>query len=166
MVLMPLIHLSQAALASYGALHSYGAITRLQRYEAPTEQLARHSGEAGRQLRETRATQAAAALALAASLLASLYLAFRGGSRTLAPAAALALVAALVSARARAARYWGEPREDGGGVGVGEKAGMRLLPKMGSYEEARGSTATVLRTLDWLAYSWVVAAVVGLVRGY
>lgn len=166
MVLMPLIHLSQAALASYGALHSYHAITHLRRYEAPTEHLAQHySAEAGRQLRETRITQAAAALALAASLAASLYLARRGGTLSFVPrvAAALVLVAALVSARARGARYWGEPR-DGDGTKVGEKVG--LLPKMGGYNEAQRCTRTVLLTLDWLAYSWVVAAVVGVVRGY
>lgn len=43
---------------------------------------------------------------------------------------------------------------------------MGLLPKMGGYNEAQRCTRTVLLTLDWLAYSWVVAAVVGVVRGY
>lgn len=166
MVLVQLIHLAQAVLAGYGAASSYAAITNLRRYEEPTEKLARYSGEAARQLRETRVTQAAGALALAASLLAALYLAVAG--RSLGPVfrsvgAPAAMVCALVSARARMARYWAPG--DGGGNTIG--GGRRVpLPKMGGYNEARRRTGVVLTSLDWLAYSWVVASVVGLVRGY
>lgn len=157
MVLTQLIHLTQAALAVHGATHSYTAITNLQRYEEPTEKLAKHSDEAARQLRETRVTQAVGALALAASLLTSLYLTLRGGALgfVLRTAVGLVVVGVLASARARVASFWA-PRD-------GDTVGGRVpLPKMGSYNEAQRRTQGVLRTLDWLAYSWAVVLVVGL----
>jgi hypothetical protein len=61
---MRVIHLSQAFLGGYAAIHSYQAITNLQAYEATSEKLAEWSKEAAKQLAETRATQTTGALAV------------------------------------------------------------------------------------------------------
>jgi hypothetical protein len=61
---MRVIHLSQAFLGGYAAIHSYHAITNLQAYEATSEKLAEWSNEATKQLKETRATQTTGALAV------------------------------------------------------------------------------------------------------
>jgi hypothetical protein len=61
---MRAIHLSQALLSSYAAIHSYNAITNLQAYEATSEKLAEWSKEAAKQLAQTRATQTTGALAV------------------------------------------------------------------------------------------------------
>lgn len=64
---MRVIHLSQALLSGYAALHSYQAITNLQTYEATSEKLAEWSNEAAKQLAQTRATQTTGALAVRAT---------------------------------------------------------------------------------------------------
>ncbi|RYP69626.1 hypothetical protein DL771_005990 [Monosporascus sp. 5C6A] len=160
MVLVQLIHLAQVALAGYGALHSYGAITNLRTYESTAEKAAQYSNEAGRQLRGTRTTQGAGALALAASLGAALHLLLNGSAlRCGLLAAVMAAVVAAAGAHVRG--FWGAPR------GEGRTAGRRVpLPKMGRYNEAQKHTEEILKVLNWMAYSWVVAAVVGIIRGY
>ncbi|RYO98223.1 hypothetical protein DL764_007151 [Monosporascus ibericus] len=160
MILMQLIHLTQVALAGYGALHSYGAITNLRTYESTAEKAARYSNEAERQLHETRTTQGAGAAALAASLGAALHLllngsAFQGGLR------AAVMMAVVAAARAHGRGFWGPPR------GEGRTAGEKVpLPKMGRYNEAQSHTEEILKVLDWTTYSWIVAAMVGIFRGY
>ncbi|RYP24981.1 hypothetical protein DL765_000209 [Monosporascus sp. GIB2] len=160
MVLMQLIHLTQVALAGYGALHSYSAVTKLRTYEPTTEKAAKYSNEAERQLRGTRTTQGAAAFALASSLCAALHLllygsALRGGLL------AAAMAAAVAAAGAHVRGFWAPKGGDG------RTAGKTVpLPKMGRYNEARRHTEEILKVLDWMTYSWVLAAVVGLFCGY
>lgn len=60
--LMRLVHLAQMLLSTYGAYHSYVAITNLQTYEATSKKLAEWSDEAARQLHRTRTTQGTAAI--------------------------------------------------------------------------------------------------------
>jgi hypothetical protein len=64
---MRVIHLSQAFLGGYAAIHSYHAITNLQAYEATSEKLAEWSNEAAKQLKKTHATQTTGALAVRAT---------------------------------------------------------------------------------------------------
>lgn len=61
---MRLIHLGQALLSGYGALHSYIAVTNLQKYEKTSEKLAAWSKDAANELHKTRTTQTTAALAV------------------------------------------------------------------------------------------------------
>jgi len=61
---MRLIHLGQALLSGYGALHSYIAVTNLQKYEKTSEKLAEWSKDAANELHKTRTTQTTAALAV------------------------------------------------------------------------------------------------------
>jgi hypothetical protein len=63
---MRIIHLGQALLSGYGALHSYIAVTNLQKYEKTSEKLAEWSKEAANQLHKTRTTQTTAAIAVRA----------------------------------------------------------------------------------------------------
>ncbi|RYP90478.1 hypothetical protein DL770_003389 [Monosporascus sp. CRB-9-2] len=160
MVLMQLIHLTQIALAGYGALHSYGAITNLRTYESTAEKAAQYSNEAERQLRGTRTTQGAGAFALAASLGAALHL-LLNGSAFRCGLLAVVVAAVVAAARAHVRGFWGPPNGDG------RTAGKKIpLPKMGRYNEAQRHTEEILKVLDWVTYSWVVAAVVGIFRGY
>ncbi|KAM0713499.1 hypothetical protein Q7P37_010461 [Cladosporium fusiforme] len=62
--LMRLVHLAQMLLSTYGAYHSYVAITNLQTYEATSKKLAEWSDEAARQLHKTRTTQGTAAITI------------------------------------------------------------------------------------------------------
>ncbi|RYP63985.1 hypothetical protein DL769_006811 [Monosporascus sp. CRB-8-3] len=161
MVLIQLVHLTQVALAGYGALHSYGAITNLRTYEPTAEKAARYSNEAGRQLHGTRTTQGAGALALAASLGAALHLLLYGSAFRCGLLAVVVAVA-VAAARAHVRGFWGPPKGDDG-----RTAGKRVpLPKMGLHNVAQGHTEKILKVLDWMTYSWVVAAVVGIFRGY
>lgn len=57
-------HVAQLVLAAYGGFLSYQAVVRLQKYEKTSEKLADWSKEAARQLRLTRTTQAAGAVAV------------------------------------------------------------------------------------------------------
>jgi cytochrome c-type biogenesis protein CcmH/NrfG len=61
---MRIVHLGQALLSSYGALHSYLAVTNLQKYESTSEKLAEWSKDAANELHKTRTTQTTAALAV------------------------------------------------------------------------------------------------------
>ena len=61
---MRLVHLGQALLSGYGALHSYIAVTNLQKYEKTSEKLAAWSKDAANELHKTRTTQTTAALAV------------------------------------------------------------------------------------------------------
>jgi hypothetical protein len=61
---MRIVHLGQALLSGYGALHSYLAVTNLQKYEKTSEKLAEWSKDAANELHKTRTTQTTAALAV------------------------------------------------------------------------------------------------------
>jgi hypothetical protein len=61
---MRIVHLGQALLSCYGALHSYLAVTNLQKYESTSEKLAEWSKDAANELHKTRTTQTTAALAV------------------------------------------------------------------------------------------------------
>jgi hypothetical protein len=57
-------HIAQIALGGYGALISFKAIIRLQKYESTAKKLADWSSEANKQLQLTRTTQGAGAVAV------------------------------------------------------------------------------------------------------
>ncbi|KAK7924271.1 hypothetical protein PG985_006325 [Apiospora marii] len=154
-MLLQALHIAQAALAVYGGQQSFNAIQNLQKYEEPTEKLAKYSSEAERQLKKTRSTQAAGAVALALSLAASVLLAFRGHTygflvRTL---ASPFMTFCLFLARQHVQDYWG--------------GGKRVpLPKMGSYNDAQKSTEDLLQVLEKLMFSWFATSVLCLLAGY
>lgn len=89
---------------------SYSAIWRLQLYESATKKAAKLSSEAGRQLRKTRTTQGAGAIASLASticsvvILASNYKGTNGGSVPLVLGAACAVVSHV--AKRYVAGFW------------------------------------------------------------
>ncbi|ETS76751.1 hypothetical protein PFICI_12138 [Pestalotiopsis fici W106-1] len=152
---LQLLHLAQAVLAGYGAQQSYIAITNLQKYEDTSKKLAKYSNEAERQLHTTRTTQASGALAIAASLLAALYLLFKGGSG----GALFRLIAspvvgvAIFLARNHVQGFWA--------------GGKRVpLPKMEDYNEAQRRTDELLKVLDWLVLSWAATSLVAVFKGY
>lgn len=160
-MLLQLLHLGQAGLATYGGLQSYTAITNLQKYEDASKKLAKISNEAERQLQRTRTTQAAAAVALLASLLASAYLALWGAGAgvLLRYGASPAVAAGVLLARQHVQDYWA--------AGDGKTVGVRIpLPKMGDYNEAQRRTEELLKVLGWLIMSWVATSLVALVDGY
>jgi hypothetical protein len=64
-------HIAQIAVGAYGALISFKAIIRLQKYETTAKKLADWSSEAGKQLQLTRTTQGAGAVAVSRLLLSS-----------------------------------------------------------------------------------------------
>jgi hypothetical protein len=160
-MLLPLLHVGQAGLAVYGGQQSYTAITNLQKYEDASKKLAKYSNEAERQLHKTRTTQASAALALLASLLASVYLAFRGGHGGfgLRYGASPAMCIGVFLARKHVQDYWAR--------GDGKTVGVRVpLPKMGDYNEAQRRTEELLKVLEWLVVSWLATSLVAMVDGY
>ncbi|KAK8055703.1 hypothetical protein PG993_000930 [Apiospora rasikravindrae] len=154
-MLLQVLHIAQAALAVYGGQQSIQAIQNLQKYEETTQKLAKYSNEAERQLKKTRTTQAAGAIALLLSLVASVMLAFRGHSygflvRTLASPFMTGL---LFLARQYVQDYWG--------------GGKRVpLPKMGSYNDAQKQTEDLLQVLEKLMFSWFATSVLCLLAGY
>ena len=62
--LLPAIHASQLLLAAYAATLSHTAISRLRTWEPTSKTAARHSSAAATQLKRTRTTQGAAAVAV------------------------------------------------------------------------------------------------------
>ncbi|KAI4591637.1 hypothetical protein KJ359_012754 [Pestalotiopsis sp. 9143b] len=152
---LQLLHLGQAGLAGYGAQQSYIAITNLQTYEETSEKLAKFSNEAERQLHKTRTTQTSGALAIAASLLAALYLFFKGGSggALFRLVASPVMGAGIFFARSHIQGFWA--------------GGKRVpLPKMEDYNEAQRRTEELLKVLDWLVLSWVATSLVAVFKGY
>ena len=159
-MLLQFMHLGQAALASYGALQSYTAITNLQKYESVSEKLAEWSSEAGKQLHKTRTTQTSGAAAILCSLIAALLLALRGSSYNffvrLAASPAMAVGVLLAVRHMRS--YW---------TSEGKTEGKRVpLPKMEEYNAALEQTEGLLRVLDWLMFSWAATSVAALIGGY
>ncbi|KAK8050139.1 hypothetical protein PG994_011869 [Apiospora phragmitis] len=154
-MLLQVLHIAQAALAAYGGQQSFHAIQNLLKYEEATQKLAKYSNEADRQLQKTRATQAAGAIALIMSLVASVLLAFRGHSygflvRTL---ASPFMAGCLFLARQYVQDYWG--------------GGKRVpLPKMGSYNDAQKQTEDLAQVLERLMFSWCATSVLCLLAGY
>lgn len=159
---LQLLHLAQAGLAAYGGQQSYIAVTNLQKYEKTSEKLAKYSNEAERQLHKTRTTQTSGAAAIIVSLLASLYLFWKGGQggffyRFL---ASPIMAAGVYFARIHIAQFWSGSKE-------GKTAGARLpLPKMGDYNEAQRGTEELLKILDYLMFTWGATALVALINGY
>ncbi|KAI1866366.1 uncharacterized protein JN550_007754 [Neoarthrinium moseri] len=152
---LQLLHLAQAGLAGYGAQQSYIAITNLQKYEETSEKLAKYSNEAERQLHKTRTTQTSGALAIAVSLLAALYLFFKGssGGSLFRMLASPAMCGGIYLARAHIQDFWA--------------GGKRVpLPKMEDYNEAQRRTEELLQVLDWLMFSWAATSLVALFKGY
>ncbi|KAK7950890.1 uncharacterized protein PG986_006618 [Apiospora aurea] len=154
-MLVQVVHIAQTALAVYGGQQSIQAIQNLQKYEDTTQKLAKYSNEAERQLKKTRATQAAGAITLLMSLAASVLLAFRGHSygflvRTL---ASPFMTGCLFLARQYVQDYWG--------------GGKRVpLPKMGSYNDAQKQTEELVQVLEKLMFSWFATSVLCLLAGY
>lgn len=161
-MLLQLLHIAQAGLAAYGGQQSYVAITNLQKYEETSKKLAKYSNEAERQLHKTRTTQTSGVLAIVASLLASLYLFWRGGQggffyRFL---ASPIMAAAVYFARAHIAQFWSGSKD-------GKTAGARVpLPKMGDYNEAQRRIEELLQVLDYLMFSWGATTLVAVFNGY
>ncbi|KAH8668920.1 hypothetical protein BX600DRAFT_460962 [Xylariales sp. PMI_506] len=161
-MLLQFLHLGQAALAGYGANQSYEAIWRLQKYESTSEKLAQYSSEAARQLHKTRTTQTAGVLAMLASLVVSLFLAFQGSSYSLLVRylASPAMVGAVSAARMYIQDYWVRGSD-------GQTVGVRVpLPKMGEFNEAQAHTEELLKVMSALVMSWLGTSLVTLVVGY
>jgi len=158
---MRLIHLGQALLSGYGALHSYIAVTNLQKYEKTSEKLAEWSKDAANELHKTRTTQTTAALAILLSTLASLTLAITPSS--LPPVAVYAaspcLVIMVLLARGHVKNYWA-PSD-------GKTVGLKVpLPNMGAYNDAQRATEKLLEVLQWIEWSWVGASLGAGMVGY
>lgn len=181
---MRIIHLAQAVLSGYGALHSYIAVTNLQKYEKTSEKLAEWSKEAANQLHKTRTTQTTAAVAvrlvtynakqtphpktqtnlstqILLSTIASLTLALAPTALppTAAYAASPCLVILVLLARGHVKNYWAP--SDGKTVGV-----KVPLPNMGDYNDAQRATEKVLEALQWIEWSWVGASLGAGMVGY
>ena len=176
---MRIIHLGQALLSGYGALHSYLAVTNLQKYEKTSEKLAEWSEEAANQLRKTRTTQTTAALAVRVvlsyskntnrltpyqillSTLTSLTLATVPSAipATAAYAASPCHVILVLLARGHVKNYWAP--SDGKTVGV-----KVPLPNMGAYNDAQRATEKLLEVLQWIEWSWVGASLGAGMVGY
>ncbi|CAK4032662.1 hypothetical protein AC578_2332 [Lecanosticta acicola] len=149
------LHIVQALLGAYGATVSFVAINNLLQYEETAKKLAEWSDTAAHELHKTRTTQATGAIAIFASLIASLTLA-------VAPHALLKIVrvgispvllVAILFARAHIKNYWA-PKD-------GKTVGVRIpLPKMEQYNEAQRQTQKLLKVLEYLEYSWVAASFV------
>jgi hypothetical protein len=178
---MRLLHLVQAALSTYGLYNSYLAITNLQTYEETTKRLAKYSDEVGKQLQQTRTTQATGALAvryhavyriekavqatniqqILLSTLTSTALTFITSSLPswMLFGSSPLLILTLVFARRYVKSYWA-PSD-------GKNVGIRIpLPKAGDYNRAEQATEQLLQVLQWLEWSWVGTAFAGGVVGY
>lgn len=177
---MRIIHLGQALLSGYGALHSYMAVTNLQKYEKTSEKLAEWSKEAANQLHKTRTTQTTAALAvrivpsqarsiyqlttnsqILLSAITSLTLAITPSSLPAAAtyAASPCLVIIVLLARGHVKNYWA-PSD-------GKTVGVRVpLPNMGAYNDAQRATEKMLEALQWIEWSWVGASLGAGMIGY
>ncbi|KAK8088492.1 hypothetical protein PG997_003453 [Apiospora hydei] len=135
-MLVQVVHIAQAALAVYGGQQSIQAIQNLQKYEDTTQKLAKYSNEAERQLKKTRATQAAGAITLLMSLVASVLLAFRGHSYGF-------LVRTLASPF---------------------MTGCLFLAR--HYNDAQKQTEDLVQVLEKLMFSWFATSVLCLLAGY
>ncbi|KAI0467369.1 hypothetical protein F4859DRAFT_240086 [Xylaria cf. heliscus] len=161
-MLLKLLHVAQIVIAAYGAMQCQVAISKLLEYEDAIKKLASISSEAERQLHKTRTTQASGAVAILASFVVSVLLASDGASygflvRYLAsPVMALAVFAA----RAHLWHFWA------GNGGKAVTSNKIPLPKMGAYNDALERTQNLLKTLGWLATSWVASSALALIQGY
>ncbi|KAI2604810.1 uncharacterized protein GGS25DRAFT_524304 [Hypoxylon fragiforme] len=161
-MLLPLLHLAQAALALYGGVQSYLAITNLHKYESASSKLASVSSTAEHQRSKTYATQTSGAASLLSSLLSSLLLAYQGSGYGIIVRYGIqvGMVVGLFFARGHMTAFWGDKKISEGWMTVGK------LPEMGEYEEARRRTARLLDVLDVLMFSWAATWMGAVVLGY
>ena len=161
-MLLKVVHIVQIIIAAYGAMQCQVAITRLLEYEDATKKLAKISSEAQRQLHKTRMTQAAGAIAILASFVASVLLTTRGSSYGILVRylSSPVMASGVYAAREYLWDFWG------GKGGKPVTASKVPLPKMEGYNEALEKTQKVLEVLGWLTMSWMASSALALLEGY
>jgi hypothetical protein len=171
-------HAGQLVLSFYAIRHSVVATRNLLKYEDATKKLAEWSDEVQRQLDKTRTTQAAGAVAvrtiISNCLLIELMIS-QAAFNFLAAAALIILpivvpnrlptwfklgvsptmLAITLGARQYLKNFWAPGEEDSEGKDTGTKI---PLPKMEDYNLAVQKTEDLLKCLEYLEYSWVIAS--------
>ncbi|KAJ3560789.1 hypothetical protein NPX13_g9185 [Xylaria arbuscula] len=135
-MLLKVVHIGQIVIAAYGAMQCQVAITRLLDYEDATKKLAKVSSEAQRQLHKTRTTQAAGAIAILVSFVASVLLTTKGSSYGMLVRylSSPVMASGVYFAREYLRDFWG------GKGGKPVTANKVPLPKMEGYNEALEKT--------------------------